>query len=96
MADSVVSTNMDDFPEPPRLAALRTWCRHCACVLSTTGTLRSLSQCPECGTSSTEDCPVETNTQPSPQQQLKRLILLYQNKIRNHEHVNKYLLPKQF
>ena len=87
---------MDDFPEPPRLAPLRTWCRHCACVLSTTGTFRSLAQCPECGTSSTEYCPVETNTQPSQGMRLKRLILLYQNKIRNREYINKYLLPKQF
>mgnify|MGYP001998189527 CR=1 FL=1 len=96
MANSFPDSPYDLAPSaPPPLVSLRTWCRHCGSVLSTTGTVRSLARCPECLTDSTENCSVETNIPPSPEHKLTRLILLYQNKIKNYEHVNKYLLPKQ-
>jgi len=62
-------TDDDDSPPPPppMLLPQKTWCRHCSAILSTSGSIRGLMECPVCEAKSSpeNDDMIETNVPPS-------------------------------
>jgi len=66
---SMTSGTDDDSPPPPppMLLPQKTWCRHCSAILSTSGSIRGLMECPVCEAKSSpeNDDMIETNVPPS-------------------------------